>query len=237
MIYRRLVPNISQRSLIARLRTCPVGRPYKPVLLVWVLAPTAPFRQPEQLLSHTISMALKFTTSYVEDSLSLFHYYKKLAEQAMDQVTDQQLIEVLDPEMNSIALIAKHMAGNMRSRWRDFLTTDGEKPDRNRDFEFTDAPSTRAELMAMWEAAWHCVFTAIEPLSTDDLSRTVYIRGEAHSVMQAINRQIAHYAYHCGQIVFLAKHFQHAQWKSLSVPRNQSASFNSKVKSGQASQR
>jgi uncharacterized protein DUF1572 len=182
-------------------------------------------------------MALKFTTSYVEDSLSLFRYYKKLAEGAMEQVMDEQLLAVLDPEMNSIAQIVKHMVGNMRSRWTDFLTSDGEKTDRNRDSEFVDPPSSRDELMSMWESGWHCLFSALEPLSSDDMMRTVLIRSEPHSVMQAINRQIAHYAYHCGQIVFLAKHFQHSQWKSLSVPRGQSAKFTEKVKSGEASQR
>ncbi len=182
-------------------------------------------------------MATKFTTSYLEDSLSVFRHYKRLAERAMAQVTDEQLSITLDPEMNSIALIVKHMAGNMRSRWTDFLTSDGEKPDRDRDREFVEPPSSREELMALWESGWNYVFTALEPLSAEDMARPVFIRGEAHSVMQAINRQIAHYAYHCGQIVFLAKHFQHSQWKSLTVPRGQSARFNEQVKAGKASQR
>ena len=182
-------------------------------------------------------MALKFTTSHVEDSLSLFRYYKKLGEGAMAQVSDEQLFVALDPEMNSIALIVKHMAGNLRSRWTDFLTTDGEKPDRNRDSEFEDPPTTRAALMEMWESGWACLFKALEPLSESDAGRTVTIRGEAHSVVQAINRQLAHYPYHIGQIVFLAKHLQSAQWKSLSVPRGQSRQFNQRVASGQASQR
>jgi hypothetical protein len=182
-------------------------------------------------------MALKFTTSYLEDSGSVLRHYKKLSEAAMVQVTDEQLFVVLDAEMNSIALIVKHMAGNMRSRWTDFLTSDGEKPDRNRDSEFMEPPSSREELMKLWESGWNCVFSALEPLSPEDMARTVFIRGEAHSVMQAISRQIAHYAYHCGQIVFLAKHFQHAQWKSPTVPRNQSAGFNQQVKAGEASQR
>jgi hypothetical protein len=182
-------------------------------------------------------MALEFTTSYLDDSLSVFRYYKRLAEAAMAQVTDEQLYAVLDPEMNSIALIVKHMAGNMRSRWTDFLTTDGEKPDRNRDSEFMEPPSNREELMKWWESGWMCVFSALEPLSSEDMTRTVFIRGEAHSVMQAISRKIAHYAYHCGQIVFLAKHFQHSQWKSPTVPRGQSSKFNQQVKAGEASQR
>ena len=149
-------------------------------------------------------MALKFTTSHVEDSLSLFRYYKKLGEGAIAQVTDEQLFVTLDPEMNSIAQIVKHMAGNLRSRWTDFLTSDGEKPDRNRDSEFEEPPSTRAALMEMWEAGWASLFGALEPLSESDAGRAVKIRGEAHSVMQAVNRQVAHYAYHVGQIVFLA---------------------------------
>ncbi len=182
-------------------------------------------------------MALKFTTSYLEDSLAVFRYYKKSAEGAMMQVTDEQLYAVLDEEMNSIAVVVKHMAGNMRSRWRDFLTSDGEKPDRQRDTEFVDPPPTRAALMQLWEDGWHYIFTALEPLSEADMSRTITIRGEAHSVMQAINRQIAHYAYHCGQIVLLAKHFQHDRWKSLTIPRNKSADFNKRVLAGHVSQR
>lgn len=182
-------------------------------------------------------MAHKFTTSYVEDSLSIFRYYKKLGEGAMQQVSDEQLFSALDEEMNSIAITVKHMAGNMRSRWTDFLTTDGEKPDRNRDTEFVQPPTTREGLMRLWNEGWDKVFHALEPLNNADLERKVTIRGEPHSVMQAINRQIAHYSYHCGQIVFLAKHFKSSEWKSLSVPRNKSAEFNRKVLAGEASQR
>lgn len=182
-------------------------------------------------------MAHKFSTSYVEDSLSLFRYYKKLGEGAIEQVSDEQLFAAFDPEMNSIAIIVKHIAGNMRSRWTDFLTSDGEKPDRNRDTEFEQPPSTRADLLNMWNGGWDRVFSALEPLSDTDLGRTVSIRGEPHSVMQAINRQIAHYAYHVGQIVFLAKHLNASGWKSLSVPRNKSVDFNRRVLAGEASQR
>jgi hypothetical protein len=182
-------------------------------------------------------MTLQFTTSYLEDSVEVFHYYKKLAERAMEQVEDEQLTAVLDNEMNSIAIIVKHMSGNMRSRWTDFLTTDGEKPDRNRDSEFSDAPATRNTLMKAWNEGWETLFAALSPLSEADLGRTVLIRGEAHSVMQAINRQIAHYAYHCGQIVLLAKHSQADEWKSLSVPRGKSAEFNKKVSDREVSQR
>jgi uncharacterized damage-inducible protein DinB len=182
-------------------------------------------------------MGHTFSTSYIEDSLSLLRYYKKLAEGAIEQVTDDQLFARLDEEMNSIAITVKHMAGNMRSRWTDFLTTDGEKPNRNRDTEFIEPPDSRAGLMGLWNDGWQRVFAAIQPLSDADLERKVSIRGEAHSVMQAINRQIAHYAYHCGQIVFLAKHFRASEWRSLSVPRNKSAEFNRKVLAGEASQR
>jgi uncharacterized damage-inducible protein DinB len=182
-------------------------------------------------------MAHQFSTSYIEDSLSLFRYYKKLSDGAMEQLSDQQLFTALDEEMNSVAIIVKHMAGNMRSRWTDFLTSDGEKPDRNRDTEFVAPPATRAELLRVWNDGWGRVVHALEALSEADLEREVFIRGEAHSVMQAISRQIAHYAYHCGQIVFLAKHLKGSSWKTLSVPRNKSADFNRKVLAGEASQR
>lgn len=182
-------------------------------------------------------MALEFTTSYVTDSLTLFRYYKKLAERAMAQLSDEQLLAALDAESNSIAIIVKHMAGNMLSRWTDFLTSDGEKPGRNRDAEFSAPPATREELMTLWEDGWRCVFSAIEPLTDADLGRTITIRGEKHSVMQAINRQVAHYSYHCGQIVFLAKHLAHERWQCLSVPLGKSAEFNRRVSAGEASQR
>ena len=182
-------------------------------------------------------MPLKFTTSYLEDSVDLLRYYKKLAERAMEQVTDEQLFAALDDESNSIAIVVKHIAGNMRSRWTDFLTSDGEKPNRNRDSEFVDPPDTREALLQSWENGWTLLFQALEPLSDQDLGRTVTIRGEAHSVMQAINRQLAHYANHVGQIVMLAKHFASAKWQSLTVPRNRSAEFNQRVAAGKSSQR
>jgi len=182
-------------------------------------------------------VALKFTTSYVEDALAVFRQYKLLGERAMQQVSDEQLFASLDEESNSIAIIVKHITGNMRSRWTDFLTTDGEKPTRHRDGEFVDPPSTREALMQDWEDGWARVFAAIEPLTDADLSRTVTIRGEAHSVMQAINRQLSHYPMHVGQIILLAKHYAGGQWQTLSVPRNRSAEFNRKVAAGEASQR
>ncbi len=182
-------------------------------------------------------MALIRTDSYLKDSLDVFRYYKTLGERAMAQCNDAMLFQTLDAESNSIAIVVKHVAGNMRSRWVDFLTTDGEKPDRNRDSEFEAPATTHAELMEQWNTGWKHVFNALEPLSDSDLTKTVFIRGEAHSVMQAINRQIAHYSYHVGQIVFLAKHFGCDHWKSLTVPRKQSAAFNADVFSGKKSQR
>jgi hypothetical protein len=185
-------------------------------------------------------MPHQFTTSYVKDSIDLFRYYKKLAERAMAQCPDEGLFTTLDAESNSIAVIVKHMAGNMRSRWRDFLTSDGEKPDRNRDTEFEDPPKTRAELLELWERGWKYVFDALEPLTDADMTRTVTIRTEPHSVMQAINRQVAHYAHHVGQIVFLAKHLTAnatGKWESLSVPRGKSMAFTADVAAGRKSQR
>lgn len=182
-------------------------------------------------------MALEFTTSYLQDSIAVFQQYRKLAEGAMAQLSEEQLTAVLDPEMNSIALIVKHVSGNLRSRWTDFLTTDGEKPDRDRDAEFEAPPVTREAVMALWEQGWSTLFATLESLTDRDLTATVTIRGEALSAMQALNRSIAHTASHVGQIVFLAKHLQSANWKPLSVPRGQSADYTRKVVSGEASQR
>jgi len=185
-------------------------------------------------------MAHQFTTSYLKDSTDLFRYYKTLAERAMAQCPDEGLFTSLDAESNSIAVIVKHMAGNMRSRWTDFLTTDGEKPDRNRDTEFETPPKTRAELMELWEPGWRVLFDALAGLKEEDMSRKVTIRTEPHSVMQAINRQIAHYSHHIGQILFMAKHYTAkttGTWKSLSVPRGQSEHFTAEVEAGKKSQR
>jgi hypothetical protein len=185
-------------------------------------------------------MAHRLTISYTKDSVDLFRYYKRLGERAIEQCPDHGLFSTLDGESNSIAIIVKHMSGNMRSRWTDFLTTDGEKPDRNRDSEFEEPPKNRAELIAMWERGWKILLDALESLTDTDLTRTITIRSEPHSVMQAINRQVAHYCYHVGQIVFLAKHFTAASagnWTSLTVPRNTSAQFNADVTAGRKSQR
>ncbi|HEV3219287.1 MAG TPA: DUF1572 domain-containing protein [Candidatus Acidoferrales bacterium] len=185
-------------------------------------------------------MAHQLTTSYSKDVVALFRQYKGLGERAIEQCPEDALFSTLDPESNSIAIIVKHMAGNMRSRWTDFLTSDGEKPDRNRDSEFEEPPKKKAELLAMWEAGWKTMFDALEPLTDADMARTVMIRTEPHSVMQAINRQIAHLSYHVGQIVYLAKHFtaiKTGSWASLTVPRKKSAQFNSDVAEGRKSQR
>jgi len=167
---------------------------------------------------------------YLADAIRTFRDYKKLAEGAFAQINDEDFFKTLDKESNSIAVNVKHMAGNMISRWTDFLTTDGEKPERDRDMEFEMLPgTTKADMLAYWEQGWKCVFDAVEPLRPEDLMRTVRIRGQDHTVIQAINRQLAHYAYHVGQIVFLAKHFKSSEWQSLSVPRNKSAEFNAKL--------
>lgn len=167
-----------------------------------------------------------FVRTYHADSLRSFRNYKTLAERAIEQVTDAEFFALIDAESNSIAVVVKHLVGNLHSRWRDFLTTDGEKPDRDRDTEFVAEGDTRESLMQYWESGWQVLFDNLEPLSEDDFSKTITIRGEPHSVVEAINRQLTHYSYHIGQIVLLAKHFKSAEWKNLSIPRNRSAEFN-----------
>lgn len=154
---------------------------------------------------------------------------KKLADKSIAQLSDAQLHVTLDPEANSVAILMHHLAGNMRSRWVNFLTSDGEKPDRMRDQEFEDPGQTREELLAEWEYGWQCVFDALSPLADADLQRTVMIRGEAHTVYKAISRQVAHYAGHAYQILMLAKHLRGKEWKTLSIPRGQSAEFNRRM--------
>ena len=165
-------------------------------------------------------------THYLEEARRQLRGHKRMGEGAMAQLRDEDFFVTLDPEANSVAILVKHLAGNMRSRFTDFLTTDGEKPDRFRDreFEITGA-TTRADVMKWWEEGWACVFGAIDPLQPEDVMRTVTIRGEPHTVLQAINRQIAHYAQHIGQIVFLAKHLRSIEWKTLSIPRGKSEEF------------
>jgi hypothetical protein len=168
---------------------------------------------------------------YLADVLSTFRAYRKLAEKALVQLNDEEYFVALDEESNSIAVIMKHIAGNMLSRFTDFLTSDGEKPDRNRDSEFViDPRTTKGELYVYWERGWACLFKALEPLRPEDFEKKVTIRGQEHTIVQAINRQMTHYAYHIGQIVFLAKHFRSTEWNSLSVPRNRSAEFNTYLK-------
>jgi len=172
-------------------------------------------------------MASDAATHYLEEARRQLRGHKRMGEGAMSQLGDEQFFVTLDPECNSVAILVKHLAGNMRSRFSDFLTADGEKPDRFRDREFELSPATtRADVMKWWEEGWSSVFSAIDPLKSEDVLRTVTIRGEPHTVLQAINRQIAHYAQHVGQIVFLAKHLRSSQWKTLSIPRGKSEEFN-----------
>ena len=172
-------------------------------------------------------MPSDLATHYLDEAHRQMRGHKRLAEGAMAQLKDNELFIALDPEANSIAVIVKHMAGNMRSRFTDFLTSDGEKADRHRDqeFELNSANTTRADLTKWWEDGWARVFSAIESLKPADVMRTVTVRGEPHTVMQAINRQIAHYAQHTGQIVFIAKHIRTGKWKTLSIPRGKSEDF------------
>ncbi len=165
--------------------------------------------------------------AYLDESFRTLRGYKRMADGAIAQLNEREFFEVIDPESNSVALIVKHIAGNLRSRWTDFLTTDGEKPDRNRDQEFVIADSdTREALMRTWERGWETAFNSLHSLKPEDVARTVYIRSEPHTVLQATSRSVAHMAHHVGQIVFLAKHLRSTGWKTLSIPRGKSAEFN-----------
>lgn len=172
-------------------------------------------------------------TIYLEDVIAQFRTLKQLAERALAQVSDQHLTATLDPETNSIAVLVQHMAGNLKSRWTDFLTTDGEKPDRDRDGEFAagqlEPAGARAELLARWEEGWDRLFAALGGLTPGDLLRTVYLRAEPQSVPQAIHRQLSHQAQHAGQLVLLAKHFAGAAWQTLSVPKGKSREHNAEM--------
>ena len=172
--------------------------------------------------------------NYLKDAIETFRNYQRMAEKSIAQVSDEEFFRALDEEANSIAVIVKHIAGNQRSRWTDFLTSDGEKADRHRDTEFELLDETRESLMEYWERSWKTLFGAIEPLTVEDFSKTITIRGEPHTICEAINRQMTHYAYHIGQITFLAKHFKSKDWKTLSVPRNKSAEFNEFLKQKKA---
>jgi len=171
-------------------------------------------------------MAFEVSTHYLDEARRQFRGHKRMGEGAMAQLRDDDFFLTLDPESNSVAILVKHLAGNMRSRFTDFLTSDGEKPDRFRDqeFEVTNA-TTRADVMKWWDEGWACVLGAIDALKPEDVMRTVTIRGEPHTALQAINRQIAHYAAHIGQIVFLAKHLRSSEWKTLTIPRGKSEEF------------
>jgi len=170
---------------------------------------------PEDLGSH-----------YLAEILRQYRGHKRMAEAALVQLRDEDFLVALDPESNSIAVLVKHLAGNMRSRFTDFLSSDGEKPDRFRDQEFIVGPNTpRAEVMAWWEQGWNCVFSTVEALTPADLLRTVYIRQEPHTVVQALNRALGHFAQHIGQIVVLAKHLRASDWKTLSIPRGASEDY------------
>ena len=166
------------------------------------------------------------TSNYLPSTKKLFAYYKKLGDEAMAQVADDNLFFQTNEASNSIAIIVQHLAGNMLSRWTDFLTTDGEKEWRNRDAEFETNITNRQDLLVFWNKGWQCVMDALEPLTESDLDKIVYIRNEGHTVLEAINRQLAHYPYHVGQIVFLAKMLNDSEWKSLSIPKNKSNAYN-----------
>jgi len=171
-------------------------------------------------------MSSDVAAHYLDEARRQLRGHKHMGEAAMTQLRDEDLFLTLDSESNSVAILVKHLAGNMRSRFTDFLSTDGEKADRFRDGEFEITSATnRADVMKWWEEGWTCVFGAIESLKPEDVLRTVTIRGEPHTVLQAINRQIAHYAQHIGQIVFLAKHLRSNEWKTLSIPRGKSEEF------------
>ena len=168
-----------------------------------------------------------FRALYIDEAFRSLRGHKRLADGAIAQLSEEQFFAAPDLESNSVAIIMKHLAGNMRSRFTDFLTSDGEKPDRNRDREFLmHNDAKREEVLTSWEQNWQLVFETLNTLHPEDLERTVTIRGEPHSVLQAINRQVAHYAYHVGQIVFLAKHLKGAEWETLSVPKGQSETYN-----------
>lgn len=172
--------------------------------------------------------------AYIDDCVLQLRKLKKQAERAIGQIKDEDLFRSLDPESNSIAVIMKHLAGNMKSRWTDFLTSDGEKANRNRDSEFEISPlDKREKILSLWEDGWGITLSTISALKPNDLERMINIRGESHSVVEAINRQLTHYAGHVGQIVLLAKHFAGSNWKTLSIPKGKSREFDVS-KGGQA---
>ncbi len=170
---------------------------------------------------------MEANSQFLESAKKQFLYYKTLGEKAISQLEDEQLFISLNQDTNSIAQIVKHLSGNMLSRWTDFLTSDGEKEWRNRDDEFVDTYQSKEELLESWNKGWDCLFEAINPLKPEQLSDIIYIRNEGHSVVEAINRQLAHYPYHIGQLVFYAKLLKKTEWESLSIPKNKSGDYNS----------
>ncbi len=164
--------------------------------------------------------------NYLESVKKQFLYYKTLGEKAIDQLEPEQLFVSVNEDTNSIATIVKHLSGNMLSRWTDFLTTDGEKEWRNRDGEFEETIKTKVEVLEIWNKGWDCFFEALNGLKPEQLSKIIYIRNEGHTVIEAINRQLAHYPYHVGQIVFYAKMLKESEWTSLSIPKNKSNTYN-----------
>ena len=168
-----------------------------------------------------------FAIAYYDEVRRSFRGYKRLADGGMAQLSDQEFFHAPDPESNSTAAVVKHVAGNLRSRWQDFLTSDGEKPDRNRDQEFIIEPGlTREELMRRWEASFKIVFDTIAAMTPEDFSRIVTVRGEPHTILHAMNRSLMHTAYHVGQILYVGKHLRGAEWKMLSIPKGKSEEFN-----------
>jgi Protein of unknown function (DUF1572) len=169
---------------------------------------------------------MDIAAAYLDEARRALRGHKRLADAAIAQLRDQELFYQPDPESNSVAVLMKHIGGNLRSRFTDFLSSDGEKPDRHRDQEFEAAANTREQLTAIWENGWRAALDAIASLQPGDLERTVTIRGEAMTALQAAHRVVAHAVYHVGQIIFLAKHLRGAEWKNLSIPRGQSEEFN-----------
>ena len=163
---------------------------------------------------------------YLKSAIKQFAYYKSLGEKTFEQLTDEQLCWQFNAESNSIAMIVNHLSGNMLSRWTDIFTTDGEKPYRNREAEFESAAPTRQSILDTWERGWKCLLDTLNSLTADDLEKIIYIRNQGHTVMEAINRQLAHYPYHVGQIVFLGKMMCNESWASLSIPRGKSDIYN-----------
>lgn len=173
---------------------------------------------------------MNIAAHYLEEIRRQMRAYKRLADGALAQISQEEFFRELDPESNSIAIVVKHIAGNMRSRFTNFLTTDGEKPDRNRDQEFEVGTADRATFLSEWELGWNIVFDTLDTLTPEDVERVVTIRGEPHTVLQALSRALAHYAMHIGQIIYLAKHLRSEQWNTLSVPRGKTDEFNAKMR-------